>query len=83
MMAAQQSSGVSCRRRQPMAGSTEHGVSYLRSPRCQHGEDTGMGRFLATPATELGGSAMAHGGAWPCSGLARPAWVVTPSLEHR
>ena len=33
-MAARQSSGVSCRRRQAMAGLTEHGMSYRRSPRC-------------------------------------------------
>ena len=26
---------------------------------------------------------MAHGGAWPCSGLAGPAWVVTSSPEHQ
>ena len=32
---------------------------------------------------ELGGSAMAHGGARPCFGLAGPAWVVTSSPEHQ
>ena len=34
VMAARQSSGVSCWRRQAMAGLTEHGMSYRRSPRC-------------------------------------------------
>ena len=34
VMAARQSSSASCRRRQTMVGSTEHSVSYMRSPRC-------------------------------------------------
>ena len=40
-------------------------------------------RPLGTPATELGGSAMAHGGARPCSGLAGPTGVVTSSPRHQ
>ena len=40
-------------------------------------------RPLSTPATELGGSALAHGGARPCFGLTGPAWMVTSSPEHQ
>jgi len=38
---------------------------------------------LSTPATELGGSAMAHGGARPRSGRTEPARTVTPSPEQQ
>ena len=43
-MAARQSSGVSCRRRQAMAGLTEHGMSYRRWPQCYPCKEKGMGR---------------------------------------
>ena len=38
-------------------------------------------RPLSTPTTELGGSAMAHGGARPRSGQTGPTGTVTSSPE--
>ena len=40
-------------------------------------------RPLSTPATELGGSAMVHGGARPRSGLTGPVELATSSHEQR
>ena len=40
-------------------------------------------RPLSTPATELGGSAMVHGGARPRSGLIGPAELATSLDEQR
>ena len=51
VVAARQSFGASCRRRQATAGSTEHGMSYRRSPRCYPSKEKRRGGFLATPTT--------------------------------
>ena len=44
VMAARQSSAVSCRRRQAMAGSTELGTSFRRALPCYPSKEKGTGK---------------------------------------
>ena len=51
VMAARPSSGARCRRRQAMAASTEHGMSYRGSLQCYPGKERRTREFPATPTT--------------------------------
>ena len=62
VMAARQSSGASCRQRQATAGSTEHGMSYRRSPQCYPSKEKRRGGFLATPTAAA--STLARARSW-------------------
>ena len=64
VVAARQSFGASCRRRQATAGSTEHGMSYRRSPQCYPSKEKRRGGFLATPTTAASIPARARSWRW-------------------